>query len=396
MKTIVYALGALCVAQTIYASEIDILTSTLADKGVITQGEAQHILGTAKDNTKKSSTQSGTQKVKFKGDFRFRYQTEDKGTYWRKRERIRMRVGADVAINEKALMAVGLASGYTDPRSTNQTFERTFEHKTIMLDYAYLQYAVRSDVSLIGGKFLTKNLWWNPTDFIWDTDISVEGIGASVQKKCWGLDMSLNAANLILEEAGANGLTSMGVAQLGILKQISATTRIKLAGTVYDTYPIKGKTLTNMGSGNTLVAGQYKYSYNSIVYNGEIAWNDVSLGMLSLPFAALFGEYATNPDPPTDNVGNIVGVTFGSEKISKWGDWKFTTCYRMLQKDAWFAAFPDSDASDGKTNVEGMEFILDYGITKNMYCALDYYSMRTMGTTDVARGLLQVDMNIKF
>ena len=59
----------------------------------------------------------------------------------RDRARIRFRLGAETKVNDQTKVLFGLATGGTDPRSTNQTLENSFELKDIRLDYVYAEYA---------------------------------------------------------------------------------------------------------------------------------------------------------------------------------------------------------------------------------------------------------------
>ncbi|MCM8763254.1 MAG: putative porin, partial [Candidatus Omnitrophica bacterium] len=179
-----------------YAGEIDILLQKLVDKGILSPGEAQEIKTETQEQVKKEIAQGKysnlpewIQKMKFKGDFRLRYQYDHEkniGTNAsktdRNRGRFRLRLGLEAKPNDKILAAVGIASGKTgDPRSTNQTFQDAFDKKPIILDYAYAQYSPKPWVTLIGGKM--KNPLWEPGDLIWDTDITPEGGSVNFSKK---------------------------------------------------------------------------------------------------------------------------------------------------------------------------------------------------------------------
>ena len=122
------------------AGEIDILVEKLVEKGVLNHGEAAQILTETKEEIRRqvvagesASVPQWAQNMKMKGDFRLRYQNAKyKNTVDdRNRARIRFRLGAEGKVNEKLKVAAGLATGGSDPRSTNETLDNTFETSTL-------------------------------------------------------------------------------------------------------------------------------------------------------------------------------------------------------------------------------------------------------------------------
>jgi len=59
------------------------------------------------------------------------------------------------------------------------------------------------------------------------------------------------------------------------------------------------------------------------------------------------------------------------------------------------ASYPDSDFYSGKTGVKGLEYILNYGLSKNTSLALDYYDA-TLRNGETRQQVLQMDLNYKF
>jgi hypothetical protein len=70
--------------------------------------------------------------------------------------------------------------------------------------------------------------------------------------------------------------------------------------------------------------------------------------------------------------------------------------YTRLEKDAFLDTFPDSDRLGGRTDVKGFEFILDYGLSPNVYLTLDYYRFDRIAAISDQEDLLQTDLNFKF
>ena len=81
--------------------------------------------------------------LKIKQDIRLRYQKEVRDSDVKHRHRARVRYRLAVISNpfEDIEVGLGLATGSSDPRSTNQTFQDTFSSKGINLDLAYRVFA---------------------------------------------------------------------------------------------------------------------------------------------------------------------------------------------------------------------------------------------------------------
>ena len=78
------------------------------------------------------------QNTKLTGDFRLRYQWDDRdGSDEHNRFRFRARLALETKIAETLKFTFGIASGPNDPRSTNQTMSDVFSHKQMNFDLAY-------------------------------------------------------------------------------------------------------------------------------------------------------------------------------------------------------------------------------------------------------------------
>ncbi|MBN3040364.1 MAG: putative porin, partial [Candidatus Omnitrophica bacterium] len=206
-----------------YAGEIDILLQKLVEKGVLTGAEAQQIKVETKETIKKEiaageseTLPSWVQTIKLKGDYRVRYQanhskTVNDQTSERHRGRFRLRLGAEAKVNNKVLVALGLATGLSDNggaavnhdyiRSTNQSFDDSFSKHPINLDYAYAKYNAAKWLYLIGGKMKLGDVLWEPGDLMWDGDITPEGGAFDISKKINpGLGVFLKTGFYIFEE----------------------------------------------------------------------------------------------------------------------------------------------------------------------------------------------------
>ena len=148
-------------------TQVDALIEKLVEKGILDRQESIKLKSEIADDEKlvreeglKQSLPSWVREMKLNGDFRLRYQYEKKkgsntnsgNTTERDRGRIRFRLGAETKVNDQTKVLFGLATGGTDPRSTNQTLENSFELKDIRLDYAYAQYAPFAWAAFLGGR----------------------------------------------------------------------------------------------------------------------------------------------------------------------------------------------------------------------------------------------------
>jgi len=396
-----------------YAGEIDILLQKLVDKGVLTPGEAQQIGTETKEQVKKeiaegkySSLPAWVQNTKLKGDFRLRFQNlHEKNTNDISKDttigRIRMRLGLESKVNEKTKVGIGIATGSGDPRSTNITLGGSQAKKTIILDYAYGKYDPFSWLSFTGGKMLLNDVLWEPTDLIWDTDITPEGAAFGVNKTLNPkTSVFLTAAPLVIQEDTSTASGAMAyLVQPGVNYAINDNLSLKGAVT-YEYFQTKGTAASSYSKGqNTKIGTSYANNYSNVNPALELSIKDpfkaFGLNVENLKF---FGEYVNNLQVSDKNNGFSTGFQFGKAKIEKWGDWQVRYIYAMLEKDAVLDILPDSDRYSGKTGIRSHEGILTFGLGKNTNIGIDVYrSWNIVGTsTKAPETLVQVDWNLKF
>ena len=392
------------------AGEIDGLVNKLVEKGTLTGIEGREIL-TAAQEEQKSQISKGTHPVlpkwlqtfKMKGDFRFRYQYEEKdGSVERERERLRIRLGVESKVADSIKIVTGLATGATDPRSTNQTMENNFEPKNINFDYAFADVTLHEWVNLNLGKM--KNPLWSAGDLLWDTDINPEGLAIMASIPAMdSMKVFLNTSYFVLDEVSTSKDDPyMYAFQPGIDWNITEQINLKAALTGYFYDNVKGAMMektagTNSGISKDKTSGAFKggyaYDYDSYAFDIEFGVNEICD---PLPYAGIFGEYLENFDPSDDNRGYLAGLKLGAKNVKDQGQWQLSGAYRKLEKDACLDIFPDSDFYGGKTNVKGYELILAYGLFTNTQLNLDYYKTENLSGTIVKEDLYQFDLNFKF
>jgi hypothetical protein len=406
---------------------MEILLDNLVGKGVLTKPEAENILkemqetkgmekgkmeeGQAKTETKETpewaknlpdwvvNPPDWIKNIKPSGDLRFRYQTEnreDDNNDARERGRFRLRLGAETKLVDEVKVGFGVASGSGDPRSTNQTFDNTFDKDNINIDYAFAEYTPVKWFSLMGGKF--HNPIYRPSDLLWDSDITPEGAATKLDYKVMSeLDLLFNTGFFILDERSSDNDPWMVALQPGLNWKVTKDLNLKLTFAYYLFGGMKDNTLDFSAGTNTRLAnGTLEFDYDAPALSGEIGYKN-PFGFNFIPYLGLFGEYVNNPDPSDDNQGFIAGLRVGHTSMKKFGDWFFEYSYRKLEKDAWPDVFPDSDFYGGATNVKGHEAIFNFGMWKNIWLSLDYYnSQKIIGDPKQTENLAQVDLNLKF
>lgn len=400
-----------------YAGEIDILLQKLVEKGVLTPGEAQQIGTETKEQVKKeiaegkfSSLPQWVQNTKLKGDLRLRYQDkhEKAGNDYTKDTnigRVRVRLGLESKVNEKLLAGIGIASGSGDPRSTNISFGGYNSKKTLVLDYAYAKYSALPWLKLVGGKMLLGDALWEPTDLIWDTDITPEGAVIQLNK---GLGpkaaVFMNAGVLVVDTdtSSDNDAPMAYLIQPGATYKVNDNLSLKGALSVQTFSNIKGHVSSShsgASNSNNTTAGTSSYIYEYSMINPALEvsilhpFKAIGLNVDSLK---LFGEYVENAAVSKKASGLSAGFQFGNEKIGKWGDWQFRYVYAMLGKDAVLDVLPDSDRYGGKTAIRSHEGALTFGLGKNTSLGIDVYRSERTGVARAPETLAQLDWNMKF
>ncbi|MCF7916883.1 MAG: putative porin, partial [Candidatus Omnitrophica bacterium] len=323
MLALAFALSFFFFANLVFAGEVDVLVEKLVEKGILTKAEAQQVVTEAKEEARKEAIK-GTyaalppwvQSLKIKGDLRLRYQWEDKSSATssssdRHRGRYRFRLGLQSDINDKLIVAAGLATGGSDARSTNQTMTGSFSTPDIRLDYAYAEWSATPWMTLRGGKVKSiKKEIFRPSDLLWDSDIHPEGLTIALEKEVNGTDFFANNAFWVLEESSSDESDAvMWVVQPGFKTKLSDQVKLTAAVAGYFFDNVQGSTLTGSAGSNTLEGGALKYKYNSVSPSVKLDIKE-PFGIPVLDKMSIFGDFIYNPDPSDANQGWLAGVKF--------------------------------------------------------------------------------------
>jgi hypothetical protein len=95
-------------------------------------------------------------------------------------------------------------------------------------------------------------------------------------------------------------------------------------------------------------------------------------------------------------VGYLTGFKFGDKKVSKPHQWQAKMSYRRLEQDAWLDIFPHGAVYSGETNVKGYQFVVKYGLMKNVFGALQYYRTKRIKGDSLTDHVLRADVLLKF
>lgn len=395
------------------STEVDALVEKLVEKGVLTKSEARELKSEIaadeklmKEENLKQALPEWVQKMKLKGDYRLRYQKEKKSANEeaRNRGRMRFRLGLETdIIKDKVKVGAGLATGGADPRSTNETFENTFEHGGISWDYAYAEYLPNPHVKMIGGKFVKSSYLWVPTDMLWDSDINPEGASIHLERELIGKAKGyINSGVWIIDENNLADKTDpfMHYAQTGVQWK-NDTFDFQVAGVAYKFNGVKGADLDNDRSTNTKTGGVLKHDYDSLGASFEVGVSRPADSDCPVERIALFGEYINNLDQFAgadidDNDGWSLGMVVGDKKVANKGKWQFKYIFTHLEKDAFPDTFPDSDRHAGDTDVKAHEAMIALGLTKNVTFGIDYYHSKRIKAAEDPEKLVQADLEFKF
>jgi hypothetical protein len=291
--------------------------------------------------------------VSITGDVRVRHQVTDDSatTNQATGQQVRARLNAVATLSGNTSVGVGLATGSTNARSTNQALGGTFSSKSINLDTAYIKTQVLgSDVTL--GKFA--NPFVTESELFWDNDIRTEGVvvGSTVGP------FTLSSGYLLLQD-NANNDPTLLVGQLGL-----DTAYVTLAGSYTTTKDVA-----------------VKETYINL--NGHVYGSIFGLDITS------FGEYNTNTEATSDDTAWLVGVRTSYKGVA------LGYAYREVQANAVNALLTDSDFGNG-ADTKGSEVNVSCLLNNDVKLGVTYFDLTNGLTNGTDYDRLQVDLSVKF
>jgi len=361
------------------------------------------------------------ERFKWFGDFRLRYEGKDRdgtnittndadGNMDTQRTRIRFRLGAKVHLYDDMDFKFRLSTGGNVATSGNQTLDNTSGQKTVDINLAYLEWRPDPFVFL-GGKFGVP--FWK-SEVVWDSDVTMEGIAEKFVKE-FGANtkLALTFAQTVVEETDrVNPNGAVGPADdlwlasyQAMLEQKTDLGKFKVAIAFYDYQNVKGANITNENGNGIDQKNSHVNARDELTTNMRIldVMGEWGLNFMGKPLN-LFAEYAqnTDADAPAGN-GQLAqdldtawqaGFKYG--KVKKFLDYEIKAMYRVVQQDAVFYAFADSDFHDGGVNSKGWELGAKVGLRPGLYLDVTHWITEAERGPKYDMTMTQLDLIAKF
>ncbi|MFC1584753.1 putative porin [Fibrobacterota bacterium] len=316
--------------------------------------------------------------LKATGSLRYRHELfleEDSDS--RNRHRFQAKLGIAAEVNPSARVGLELASGGRTARSANQSLDGGFSKKAFMINQAYFAWSPKAvaGMTLQGGKFKGPFAKVSKTELVWDGDFVPEGILLKYDREYPSkVHAFMNIAGLWVEEHGGDTDDLLMFAGQGGAKMPVGAMSIKAAAGVYHYLNGQGHgPLTDGFHGNStmpVVDGPD----TSLGYAEDFTPVEAMLELTMKPGGvplALFGHYVQNVMADNNNMGWLAGIAVG--KAKKPGTIDFRAYYRVLEQDAVFDVYADSDFGGGGTDNSGVELNMGIGIAKNTKGKISYF-----------------------
>jgi hypothetical protein len=323
-------------------------------------------------------------RLSFSGDIRYRNESFDVEFVERNRsrDRVRARLNANYRVNDTLTGVFGIATGGTDPRSSNQTLTDQNSRKDFELDLAYIQWAPNADWRITAGK--QRYSWQRSPSLFFDGDVNPEGIAVNYARgnlfaavfHDWLAERALSFSNVT---SGTNTDSMMYGAQLGYRIPISDAVRLTVAGTYFNFDGVQGynplfggssfgnTTVTGAACSRTLAAGTACLASDFDIIEG---FADLTATVGGQPLR-LFVDYAQNTEAEVNATAGekldtalALGVSYGAASAAP-KTWEVGLLYQQIEKDALFGQFLDSDFGDGNTDTDGFVIRGGYTVARN-------------------------------
>lgn len=351
------------------------------------------------------------EKISFNGDIRTRLENDfnrDAVSDTRTRARLRLRLGANVAINEDLQVGMRLATGaLTDPNSPHQTFTGAFDHANFAVDRAYLRWNPHflNQLSLWAGKFahpfVISGVY---PELVWDQDVQPEGGAIGFAFKDVGAIKKLNVVNgyyILLEqdpgdEAWMNA--SQVAATFGLADKLELTTATGFYyySNVNAGAPGINSIVRNDNGGNTATDSDGDGIADTFSADFRILDSFINLTYTGLPMSlALQAQYFHNFGVRANrDDGYSFGISYGELKEQR--DWRIYYQYQLVQQDAVFSPFAQDDFLR-QTNFKGHAG----GVAVAVYKNADLHAWGLIDKLDSSgggnwQGRARLDLNVKF
>jgi hypothetical protein len=317
---------------------------------------------------------------KWKGDFRVRNENIDQeAAVERNRSRVRVRLGFEAEVNPTVKAGFQFATTENgDARSSNQTLGDVNSRKSLDLDLAYVEWAPNAATKVTLGKM--KQPLVTTTSYFVDKDINPEGAAVACTHAPTGA--FANAALFDLVERGSAVDSTAVALQVGVRGKLNDDTAYVLAAGEMKHRAVKNQAVIQSGSvggffGNTTkttgcAVGVATCLANEFAVRNALA--EVSTIVADYP-VTVFVDWAENADAAKYNEALAYGVTLG--KASLPNSWEVGVVRQMVEKDALFGQWIDSDFAAGNTDGDGYTLRGAYQVDKNWKLNVAYHMNET-------------------
>lgn len=379
---------------------------TMPENENVAQGDAPALIAEEQEDTKAAAPKAHwTDMFSLKADLRYRFEIIDQeGADLRYRHRVRARVGMNAELFQDLDAFVGIGTGGSDdPVSNNQTLTEAFSSKPLWLDLAYFDWhpSFAKGLYFIGGKM--KNPFYRvaKSELQWDPDLNPEGLSLNFQRQFGIAEPFVHTGAFFVEERKADDDTWLLAAQVGIKLSFADGLFYILGGAGYRDYThLEGRELlwdTEDSFGNS-VATVLDAEGNEVLlydrdYNEVNGFAEIGGKIFHFPWA-VFADVGVNTATENDNLGWLVGASFG--KCKKSLDFELRYIYREVEKDAVFGLHTDSDFVGGGTDGTGHEVNFGFQIVKYVKIAATYFYNETPFDGSSFYQRAQFDLVFKF
>jgi hypothetical protein len=342
---------------------------------------------------KEQATESSwTDKLRWKGDFRYRYEAFNiEGKPNRDRNRVRARAALIADVTPTMEVGLGLASGGDDPVSSNQTLGGGGSSKDLRLDLAYFDWSGLKDTHVYGGKFNNYVYRAGKNALLWDSDWRPEGSGFE-----WNNGKFFaNGLGTWIESDSNSGQSFAYLTQAGVKLPIGDSLKLT-AGVGYHVFDTEGSG-SFYGDDDDFFGNSYDPVTNTYLYDYEELELFAELGFdLFGHSAQVFGNWVQNQAADDYNTAYAFGFNYGSAKNK--GEWQLGYVYQKLEADSVLGLLTDSDFGGGGTDSKGSVFKGSYAIVKNINADFTYFindvGLKSGNPIDFKR--LQLDLSFKY
>ena len=338
------------------------------------------------------SDSSWTEAMRWKGDFRYRYESfniEDAPN--RHRNRVRARAALIADITPTIEVGLGLASGGDDPVSSNQTLGGGGSTKEIRMDLAYFDWSGLSNTHIVGGKFSNYIHKSGKNGLLWDGDWRPEGTGIK-----WDNGrIFANGLGTWIESDSKKGQSFAYLTQAGFRIPIGDNARLT-AGVGYHVFDTKGSG-SFFGDDNDFFGNSFNPITKTYLHNYEELelFADLSFELFGHP-SQIFGNFVQNQAVNEFDTAFAMGFKYGQAKNK--GQWEFGYVYQDLEADSVLGLLTDSDFGGGGTDSKGHVLKGSFAIYKNFNAKFTYFindiDLKSGEPKDFNR--LQLDLSFKY